>query len=139
MILPKEHTVSRSVIVRRDPRSVYDLVRDFEHASDWRSGVVRVEMLGATKFREHGKHGAVTYDIVTEEPGRQLVTRIADTNLGYGGSWTYTFEAVPEGTRVTITENGEVTNLLFRILSRFVFGHASTIEKTLAALERRLA
>jgi hypothetical protein len=33
------------------------------------------------------------------------------------------------GTELTITENGEVYNPLFRFVSRFIMGHAATIEK----------
>lgn len=135
-LLPKKHIASKSIVIHRDPRSVYDVIRDFEHAPQWRTNVKRVEILSPSQFRENGE---VTYDVVSDDPGRQLVTRIADKNLGYSGSWTYAFDAVPEGTRVTITENGEVSNILFRFMSRFVFGHTATIEKTLAALQRRLA
>lgn len=39
------------------------------------------------------------------------------------------YRLVPDGagTRVTITENGEVYNPLFRFVSRFLMGHTSTI------------
>jgi hypothetical protein len=42
------------------------------------------------------------------------------------------------GTLVRITEHGEVYNPLFRVLSRFVFGHTSTMEQFLRNLERKL-
>ena len=135
-LLPKKHVASKSIVVRRDPRSVYDLVRDFEHAPQWRTDVKRVEILSPSQFRENGE---VTYEVVEDEPGHELVTRIVNKDLGYSGSWTYAFDPVPDGTRVTITENGEVSNIIFRFMSRFVFGHTATIEKTLAALQRRLA
>jgi uncharacterized protein YndB with AHSA1/START domain len=137
--LPKQHTAARSIVIRRPPQAVYETIRDFAAAPQWRNDVQQVEMLGPTRFRERGKHGTVTYDIVNDEPGRRVVTRIADTDLGYSGAWTYLIEPAPEGTRVTITEDGEVTNVVFRFLSRFVFGHAATLEEYLAALQRRLA
>jgi hypothetical protein len=136
--LPKGHVASRSIVVKHDPQSVYAVVRDIASQPQWRSDVQRMEMLGATSFREHGKHGAVTYAIDEDQPPHKLVTRIVDQNLGYSGRWTYAFDAAPEGTRVTITENGEVSNLLFRFMSRFVFGHTATIEKYLSALEAKM-
>ncbi len=136
--LPRRHTASRSAIVRKQPRDVYAVIRDFASAPTWRKELKRVEILTPTQFREFGQHDAVTYDVVEDQPGLRLVTRIADKNLPYSGSWTYQFEAVPEGTRVTITENGEVSNPIFRFLSRFVFGHTKTMEAYLAALQRHL-
>ena len=68
----------------------------------------------------------------------KLVTRILDTDLGYSGSWTYTFAASGEGTLLTITENGEVSNVLFRFMSRYFFSQTATIEAYLTALARRL-
>ena len=61
-------------------------------------------------------------------PGEKLVTRIVDRDRGYFGSWTYEFSPAVNGTLVRITEHGEVPNVVFRFMSRFVFGHTATIE-----------
>jgi hypothetical protein len=69
---------------------------------------------------------------VTErQPPRRLVTRIADQSLPFGGTWTYELTPAGSGTRLTITEHGTVFNPVFRFMSRFVFGHAATIERFL--------
>ena len=39
--------------------------------------------------------------------------------------------------RVTITEDGEVYNPIFRFMSRFVFGHAATLDEFVRDLEAR--
>ena len=44
-------------------------------------------------------------------------------------------EATPPGSELTITEDGEVSNPIFRFISRFVFGHAATIEGFLKSVE----
>lgn len=140
-LLPKRHEVSRSALIAAPPAGVYRALTAFESAPQWRSDVVRVELLGEAggylRFREHGRHGAVTYEVVEQTPERLLVTRIVDRDLGYSGSWTYALAPEGAGTRVTITERGEVSNVLFRFLSRFVFGHTATIDKYLAALSAR--
>ena len=135
---PAHHVASRSAIIHRDAQSVYRVIRDVQNAPSWRPDVTKVEMLSPTQFREHSKQGVVRYDIEVDEPPRKLVTRIADTNLGFGGSWTYELEPAAEGTRVTITERGFVTNLFFRIMMRLFFNPASTIEKYLAALSNHM-
>lgn len=89
------------------------------------------------RFREHGEQGAITYDLIEDRPGEKIVTRIADQDLGYSGAWTYDFTKDAAGTRVQITEAGEVSNILFRFLSRLVFGHTGTMEKYLTALGKK--
>jgi len=44
------------------------------------------------------------------------ILREVRTNLGYSGKWTYVFAPENGGARVTITEDGEVSNALFLIL-----------------------
>jgi hypothetical protein len=70
---------------------------------------------------------------------QQFVSRIADPNLPFGGTWTIDLKPEGAGTRVTITEHGEVYNPIFRFMSRFVFGHTATIDAYLTALQRRHA
>lgn len=139
--LPRNHVVSRQIILHSSPYEIYRSVRDFNAAPSWRSDIERVETVATTdnhvRFREYAKHGAVTYDLVEDQPGERIVTRIADQNLGYSGSWTYTFTKETAGTRVQITEAGEVSNILFRFMSRFIFGQTSTIEMYLIALGKK--
>jgi hypothetical protein len=75
--------------------------------------------------------------VESEQPLR-LVTRIADPNLPFGGTWTYLIAPEAEGCSIEITEHGEVYNPIFRFVSRFIMGHAATIEAYLSALGKRL-
>ncbi|HTH36393.1 MAG TPA: SRPBCC family protein [Pyrinomonadaceae bacterium] len=143
--LPKDHTVSRSIRINRPVSDVYRTIRYLENHPNWRDGVASIELLppesasGRPRFRETGPHGTVTYEISEDIPNRRLVTTILDRDLGYSGSWTYAFESDGEAaTNLTITENGEVTNLLFRFLSYYVFGHTATIDTYLKALSNQL-
>jgi hypothetical protein len=63
-----------------------------------------------------------------------MVTRIADPEQPFGGTWTFELAPADGGTRLTITERGEVYNPIFRALGRFVFGHTATIDQYLRAL-----
>lgn len=139
--LPKSHVASRQIVLHRSPDEVYQTVRDFAAAPNWRPDLERVEMVATAdnqvRFREHGTQGTITYDLIEDRPGEKIVTRIADLDLGYSGSWTYIFTKEAEGTRVQITEAGEVSNILFRFVSRFIFGHTSSIEKYLTALGKK--
>lgn len=135
-MLPKAHVASRSILLHRSPQDIYAVVRDFGSAPKWRADVKRIEVETPVHFREVGKHGAVNYELVEDVPAQRMVTRIRDTDLGYSGQWTYTFTPESDGTRVTIREDGEVSNVLFRFMSRYIFGQTSTIDGYLTSLAR---
>ena len=94
---------------------------------------------GRVAWRESGKNDAISFAIEQAEPPRRLVTRITDKSLPFGGTWEYVVTGHGVGSRVRITEHGEVYNPVFRFMSRFVFGHTATMEKFLADLEKHLA
>ena len=89
---------------------------------------------GQRGWREHGTDGVIPYRVVESVPGRRLVARIADPSLPFGGTWTYELVPADRGTRLTITERGEVYNPVFRFVSRFFLGYTSTMEGVLRAL-----
>ena len=139
--LPVQHTASRSIVLNQTPQQVYDVVRDFNSAPTWRSDLKSIEVQtlpdGKIHFREQGSQGTVNYEVAEDVRGQKLVTRILDMDLGYSGKWTYVFAPEGGGTRVTITEDGEVSNVFFRFMSRYVFGHTSTMDSYLTSLAKR--
>jgi uncharacterized protein YndB with AHSA1/START domain len=142
-LLPRNHEASRSLVLNAPPEEVFRVIADFEHAATWRRDIQRTEILGSVnghlRFREHRQHGATTYDVLRQEPPRILVTEIVDRDLGYSGSWT--FSLVPEegGTRLTIEERGEVSNVIFRFMSRYVLDYTRTMDTYLTYLSQHLA
>src|ERR1044072_8389786 len=140
-MLPKAHVASRSILLHRSPQDVYTVVRDFASAPKWRADVKRMEVEapqgGPVYFREEGKNGTVNYELVEDVPAQRMVTRIRDTDLGFSGQWTYLFTPENGGTRVTIREDGEVSNVIFRFMSHYVFGQTATIDSYLTSLARR--
>lgn len=142
MMLPQNHSVTRSAVVAAPPEKVWAAITDVGAYPEWRSGIDSVEVMssgGRPAWREISGSDRVAYESVVSEPHSRLVTRITDKGLPYGGAWD--FRLVPEsgGTRVSITENGEVYNPVFRFVSRYVMGHASTIEKYLGDLGTAVA
>lgn len=138
--LPKTHVASRSILLHKSPQDVYAVARDFGSTAKWRDDVKQVEVQapqgGPVYFREEGKNGTVNYELVEDVPAQRMVTRIRDTDLGYSGQWTYIFAAGNGGTRVTIREDGQVSNVLFRFMSRYIFGHTATIDSYLQSLAK---
>ncbi len=134
---PREHSVSASATVDASPAQVFEAITDVRSFVDWRSELEGVELLsgaGHRRWRERADGEQVTYEVVEAEAPERLVTRVADDDLPWGGTWTHTVESEGEGTRVTIREDGWVDNLVFRFFARFVFGYESTIESYLEDL-----
>jgi uncharacterized protein YndB with AHSA1/START domain len=142
MLLPKEHTARSHATFNAAPDSIWRALTDVEAFPSWRGDVSRVELLplsnGRRSWREIGKNGTITFEEIAAEPSRRLVSRIADPNLPFGGSWTYDVAPDSNGTRVTITENGIVYNPVFRFMSRYVFGHHATQEAFLRSLGKKI-
>jgi hypothetical protein len=94
---------------------------------------------GRLVWIEEGSSGRITLAVQRADPPRVLVVRIADRDLPFGGTWTYEIAADPAGGSVlTITEDGEIYNPLFRFMARFVFGYDSTLASYLESLGGRL-
>jgi uncharacterized protein YndB with AHSA1/START domain len=122
---------------------IWAAITNVEAFPTWRAGITRVERLpdrnGYPVWIEHGRSGRLTLAVERMEAPRLLVGRIADPNLPFGGTWTYELTPVPGGCRLTITENGEIYNPLFRFMARFIFGYESTIRGYMTSLETRVA
>ena len=139
---------SHQAVVEREyaapPERVYQEIANPQEYPRWRSGVQRVDMLPEgddrrRRFREHALGDEVTYLIEEDVPARRFVTTIDQPGLPYGGSWIFELEPGPRGTRLRITEEGEVYNPIFRFVSRFVMGHSRGLETFHGDLEKRLA
>jgi uncharacterized protein YndB with AHSA1/START domain len=118
--LPVGHEASRSADFNRPPEAVYALVSDLEgYRAWWPGNSTRVEVVDSVA------------------PSRFTTRIVGET--AFGGTWTMAIAPTPAGSRLTITERGEIYNPIFRTLAKFVFGHASTMESCLAAAQKKLA
>ena len=140
LLLPRDHVATTTAHIDAPPDSVWRALTDVSDYPRWRTGVKSVDVLsteGALRWREHTSDGTITFERAEEEPPRRLASRISDETLPFGGTWTYDLEPETNGTRLTITERGYVTNPIFRFMSRFIFGHHRTQEDFHHALGRR--
>jgi Polyketide cyclase / dehydrase and lipid transport len=129
-LLPVKHTASMRVSVNASPDIVWERLTGFKDFPQWRKDVKAVEVISDMEWVEIDQHnGKLPLRIINEEPGRLLVTQIMGHGLPFGGTWEFRLEPDGKETVVTITENGEVYNPIFRFVSRFIVGHVATIKR----------
>jgi uncharacterized protein YndB with AHSA1/START domain len=140
--LPRSHRASREQVMAANPELIWAAITDVEAFPSWRTDVKTVRRLpdrdGRRAWVEDGGSGKITFVVERADAPRLLVTRIADPDLPFGGTWTYEITPAAQGSRLTITEDGEIYNPFFRFMARFIFGYEATIASYLAALEARL-
>ena len=140
--LPVSHVASRGERFESGRDAVWRIITDVGAYASWRSDVTRIDVLppvdGRPAWREVSGRDAVEYVADEMVVPERFVVRITSTGLPYGGRWIYELTPNGTGTRLTITEEGEVYNPLFRFLMKYMFGETATIEKYLGALGKRL-
>lgn len=138
--LPKEHSASVQARFAQPPEAVWQAISDLAQAPAWRSDLKSVERqadeLGKPVWVEVGKQGRMRYVVEESLAPVRMVTRIADPKLPFGGSWTYDIAPQEGGCTLTLTEDGEIYNVLFRFMARYAFGYDATMKKYLRDLGR---
>lgn len=142
-MLPVKHQVTREATFKASADKLFALISSPMDFPKWRTGVKSVELLpsggGLPKWTEVSSDGQITFAVTQSVPGVELVTAIADKSLPFGGSWTYVLApAGPDSTTLRITEDGEVYNVIFRFMSRFIFGHTSGVQRYLKDVQHQV-
>ena len=137
--LPVAHVVTRSIEISAPVEVVFGTVTDFGAAPSWRPdlrslSVATDSATGRQRITEVSSSGTMTMEVEQLVPPTRLVTRIVGEALPFGGAWAYALQPQGSSTRVTITEHGEVYNPIFRFMSRYIMGHAGTLESYLTSL-----
>jgi hypothetical protein len=140
--LPKGHTATRTTRVKLPPDALYTLLSDVDHYAAWRPDVKRVQRLpdrdGRPAWVEETSTDKIPLFFERMDRPSLLVGRIADPTLPFGGTWTYRIAPAAGGSELSITEDGEVYNPIFRFMSRFVFGYTATMDTFIKHLQARL-
>jgi hypothetical protein len=140
LLLPRRHTASSSATFRATPEQIFALISGTQA---WRPEVAKFEIVSGSGGRELQQETArngetIVYEVSERVPPVSLKRRIASPGLPYSGTWTYSLESRDGITVVKITEDGEVSNPVFRFVSRFVLGHTRTMEQYLEALGKAI-
>lgn len=136
-MLPVRHHATRRARYKVSPDALYAVLAG---PPDWRTGVKSYGALPdhdtARRWWEEDSHGQkITFELAEARPAERLQVRIADKGLPFGGTWTFDIAPAPDGgSELRVTEDGEVYNVIFRFMARFVFGYYASIETYLRDL-----
>jgi hypothetical protein len=141
MMLPVKHRASSSRSLPATPDRVWEVLTDVDRHPQWRSGLESVTKTSddPLTWTEKSSMGEMPLKTEVFEPGHKWVARIVAEKLPFGGTWTYALQPEGHGTKLIITEDGEVYSPFFRFMSKFVFGHTKTQEVFLSDIEKYLA
>lgn len=141
MLIPKRHRASSTARFKASAEQIWAAITDFQAMPAWRPGLQRVERLpdqnGHPVWLEVSRQGKMPLELIEMHPPHRMVGRIADPDLPFGGTWTYEITSEPGGATLSITEDGEIYNPIFRTMARFIFGYHATLEGYLRALGRK--
>lgn len=112
-LLPRTHVAGRTLHTQRSAADVWPVIVELTEAS------------------------SVPVDVVERIPPYRLVSRVKSTQKHFGGTWTIMITPTPVGSTLTITEDGWVSNPIFRVISRLVIGHHATIDGMLKQVAKR--
>lgn len=141
-LLPVQHVAAVRAEYSARPEDVFAAISDYRRQPEWRPSVERIEPLpsqsGKPAWQEIGRTGSLPMELTESNPPRRMVTTILSDGLPFGGRWIYETQPTAGGTALTITEEGEVYNPIFRFVSRFILGHHRTATTFLEDLGQRL-
>ena len=139
-LLPRDHVATRIGTYHVPPDKVWVAITDVDAMPTWRIGLKGVTRLpdreGLPAHIEDTAAGKLMIQTQSMEPPRKLVNRIGGNDLPFGGTWTFDVMPTADGSTLRITENGYVTNPIFRFVGRFFIGYASEMEKYLTGLSQ---
>lgn len=137
--LPAEHVAEGSILVNADIEQVAERIRRVDLQPRWRdqlsSVTIESQKQGITNYQEHSGRDVVALALYERDGGQTFESRITDPELPFGGRWLIELSPqAPGATMVSVREEGVVRAPIYRALSKYVFGHDSTLKKYLADL-----
>ncbi|MGH7541290.1 MAG: SRPBCC family protein [Gemmatimonadota bacterium] len=115
LLRPRDHVARTRVHLATSAVEAWAVLADLDRWDEWSPDIESMERLpdrdGRPVWRARGKWGEPT-EVRESDPPRLLRTFVDGGS--FQGTWTYELEPEGGGSRLTITEHGEVGNPFFR-------------------------
>jgi uncharacterized protein YndB with AHSA1/START domain len=142
LFLARDHTASMTMVHAAPVERVWGLIADPSGYARWHPGITGAQRLedrdGHEVWRYQGERGGFAVVIEERVANHRMVTRIVDESA-FGGTWTWELEPVDGGTRLTLTERGEVYNPIFRTIGKLFLDQRATIDAWQTAIASALS
>ena len=133
--IPAHQTHTRSITLKQTPDAIFARLSDLSKMPAWSRNLEKVEMLPPIDGKETTHQtfkGNMAMTVVTHEsvPPRRLVRSVVDDKKIFEGSWEYDITPTADGSQIVLTENSEMQNALFRLMTK-IFGQTKYMDEHL--------
>ena len=135
LLQPVKHSVTRSLHLKQKPAAVFGVLED----PGWSTAVLKVEPLPARAGKPVSRvtlrwgHMQMIMTQLERTPPTRLVVSMSKDGGPTLGTWTYQLSTEDDGCRITVTEEGEMANPIYRAVGR-IRGLDANILQTLRDL-----
>ncbi len=144
--IPTQYSSSRSQHFDIDPAKLWDTLADYEKYAEWRENVYAIKKLpdkiyyGSWKEID-GEGNTYPYRIIRKEPGSLLIIETIKELDTINQTWSFELltDKNKKGVTLSITEQGEITDLLPRVITHFFTGHDLDTKAYLRSITNKLA
>ena len=124
------------MLLNTEINQVWHKINDYSSMPLWRIDLDKVTETSDGIWQELSKSGdIIKFETIESVSQKRLVRKIVGEGLLFGGSWTFELSTQDDNTYINITENGEVYNIIFRFVARYIMGHHSSMDKYLSQLQ----
>lgn len=142
-LLPIKHTAHRIVVLEKPQAEVWAFMRNFEATPTWQKNITKTSMhlnkQGQEIWVEYSSEDDfLAFETIKDIAPHKLTRKIVGENLQFGGTWTFELSTKNNKTHLKITEHGEVYNIIFRFVAKFIIGHHTTMDQYITDLKRAI-
>lgn len=142
LFIPGTHHISVSVILNANRIKVWKVITNYKDMPNWWPNVKSIEKQmknGKEIWINTDKHGKkIVFYTSEEKPAKKLIRTIDSTGKLFGGSWTYELISVNNKTRLTITEDGFISQPYVRLMAKLFMKKDATIQDFIFYLKKKL-
>lgn len=141
--LPESYEVTRRALYDQSVTAVWQAITDYEKMPGWSEHVEKVERLedqeGLPVWRFYTSDGHyMDIEVVKAEEPNIYISRISETDMPFGGSWTFLLtQKGDEATEVILKEESYISSPLWRLLMKFVLGKGAMADAYLEQLGQK--
>ena len=129
--LPRTHRAASRITLAKPPAAVWPVIRylgSLQGVWPQLKSAKRVPDAKGREVWEENASGMMGMRLIVEESveAKRMVTRMdVAPDAAFGGTWTYELAPSGTGTQLTVTEDGYVSNPLFRVVMHVMGVHHS--------------